>query len=511
MVCLALAAVVAAMASLNVALPDIARDTHATQTELVWVIDAYSLAFAVLLLPGGALGDRYGRRVALLAGLLIFGGGSAVAMTAGSAAQLIALRAVMGVGAALVMPATLSTITSTFPPAERTRAVSIWAGVAAAGAIFGLLASGALLAVFSWESVFGLNVLLSVLAIVGTVRFVPESAAPEAPHLDLGGALLAVLGLVALVFSVIEAPNNGWLAARTVVGLILAFGLLAGFVLWELRQAAPLLDPRVFRQRRLTAGSTAIFIQFFAFYGFTFVFLQYQQLVRGHTPLLAAVEVLPLAATLIPASRLAPMLIARFGMRRICASGLALVAAGLALLSRLDGSSPYLAVVAGLVVLGAGMGLATTPATSAITEGLPAAKQGVGSALNDLSREVGGAIGIAVIGSILAAVYSANVDTTGLPADTADKVKSSFAVAEQLPAPIPDHAQTAFIDGMHVSLLAAAGAALAASAIVALLLARAGGPPYRALRGKPSMKTREAARRAAFLTPPGGFEPPRTD
>ena len=160
-------------------------------------------------------------------------------------------------------------------------------------------------------------------------------------------------------------------------------------------------------------------------------------------------------------------------MRWICASGLALVAAGLALLSRLDGSSPYLAVVAGLVVLGAGMGLATTPATSAITEGLPAAKQGVGSALNDRSREVGGAIGIAVIGSILAAVYSANVDTTGLSADTADRVKSSFAVAEQLPPPIPDHAQTAFIEGMHISLLAAAGAALAASAIVALLLARA--------------------------------------
>jgi EmrB/QacA subfamily drug resistance transporter len=472
-VCLALAAVVAAMASLNVALPDIARDTQATQTELVWVIDAYSLAFAVLLLPGGALGDRYGRRLALLVGLLIFGGGSAIAMTAGSAGQLIALRAVMGVGAALVMPATLSTITGTFPPAERTRAVSIWAAVAAAAAIVGLLASGALLAVFSWESVFGLNVVLSVLALAGTLRFVPESAAPEAPHLDPGGTLLSVLGLVALVFSVIEAPNHGWLAARTVVGLILAFGLLAGFVLWELRQAAPLLDPRVFRQRRLTAGSTTIFIQFFAFYGFTFVFLQYQQFVRGHTPLLAAVQVLPLAATLIPASRLAPMLIARFGMRRICVSGLALVAAGLALLSRLDGSSPYLALAAGLLVLGAGMGLAMTPATSAITEGLPAAKQGVGSALNDLSREVGGAIGIAVIGSILAAVYGANVDTTGLSAETADTVQSSFAVAEQLPPPIPDHAQTAFIDGMQISLLAAAGAALAASALVALLLGRA--------------------------------------
>ncbi len=218
-VCLALAAVVAAMASLNVALPDIARDTHATQTELLWVIDAYSLAFAALLLPGGALGDRYGRRVALIVGLVIFGAGSAVAMTASSATELIALRAILGLGAALVMPATLSTITGTFPPAERGRAVSIWAGVAGGAAVLGLLASGLLLAGFSWRSIFGLNVVLSALALAGTLRFVPESADPDAPRLDLGGAAIAVAALVALVFSVIEAPTYGWLAPRTVVGL----------------------------------------------------------------------------------------------------------------------------------------------------------------------------------------------------------------------------------------------------------------------------------------------------
>jgi MFS family permease len=211
-VCLALAAVVAAMSSLNVALPDIARDTHASQTQLVWVIDAYSLAFAALLLPGGALGDRYGRRVSLLIGLLIFGGGSAVAMSADSATELIALRAVLGVGAALVMPATLSTITSTFPPAQRTRAVSIWAAVAGGAAILGLLCSGLLLTVFSWRSIFGLNVLLSAFALAGTVRFVPESANQDAPRLDVGGALLAVAALSVLVFSVIEA---GWPGGRS--------------------------------------------------------------------------------------------------------------------------------------------------------------------------------------------------------------------------------------------------------------------------------------------------------
>jgi MFS family permease len=282
-VCLALAAVVAAMASLNVALPDIARDTHASQTDLVWIIDAYSLAFAALLLPAGGLGDRFGRRIALIAGLVIFGGGSAIAMTANSASELIALRAVIGIGAALVMPATLSTITSTFPDSRRTRAVSVWAGVAGGAAVLGLLASGALLTGFSWRSIFGLNVVLAALALAGTLRFVPESADPDAPRLDLGGALIAVLGLFALVFSVIEAPTYGWLATRTVVGLVLAFVLLAAFVAFELRRNAPLLDPRIFRSRSLSAGSLSIFVQFFAFFGYTFTILQYLQLVRGDT------------------------------------------------------------------------------------------------------------------------------------------------------------------------------------------------------------------------------------
>jgi EmrB/QacA subfamily drug resistance transporter len=478
-VCLALAAVVAAMASLNVALPDIARDTHATQTQLVWIIDAYSLAFAALLLPAGAIGDRYGRRVALLAGLAFFGGGSAVAMTASSGGELIALRAVIGVGAALVMPATLSTITSTFPPAQRTRAVSIWAAVAGGAAILGLLVSGALLTGLSWRSIFGLNVLLSALAAAGTLRYVPESADPDAPRLDVNGAAIAVIGLVALVYSVIEAPEHGWLAARTVVGLALAAVLLVGFVVWELHQAHPLLDPRVFRKRPLAAGSMSIFIQFFAFYGYTFIILQYLQLVRGDTPLLASVQVLPLAATMMPASRLSPWLTARFGARSVCATGLLAVAGALLVLSRLGTGSSYWLMAAGLVLLGAGMGCAMTPATSAITEGLPAAQQGVGSALNDLSREVGGAIGIAVIGSILTATYSSHVNLAGLSGRVASEVKDSYAAASHLSAPIAERAHSAFVTGMHVALLSAAGAALFAAVGVVLLLARQDSSPAR--------------------------------
>jgi MFS family permease len=212
--CLALAAVVAALSSLNVALPGIARATHASQTQLAWIIDAYSLVFASLLLPAGAIGDRYGRRLALITGLSIFGAGSAVAMTAQSANELIGLRAVIGLGAALVMPATLSTITGTFASEQRTRAVSVWAAVAGGAAVLGLLVSGIVLQVWSWPSAFGLNVVLAAAAIAGTLRFVPESADPAAPRLDIGGAILAVLGLVALVYSIIEAAAQGWLSAH---------------------------------------------------------------------------------------------------------------------------------------------------------------------------------------------------------------------------------------------------------------------------------------------------------
>ena len=274
-VCLALAAVVAAMSSLNVALPGIARATHASQTQLAWIIDAYSLVFASLLLPAGAIGDRFGRRWALIAGLSIFGAASAVAMTANSAGELIGLRAVMGLGAALVMPATLSTITGTFASEQRTRAVSVWAAVAGGAAVLGLLVSGTVLQVWSWPSVFALNVILAAAAIAGTIRFVPESADPDTPRLDISGAILAVIGLVALVYSIIEAPSQGWLSARTLAGLAAGLVVLAGFVGWELRRRAPMIDPRVFARPALAAGSLSIFVQFFALFGFIFIVLQY--------------------------------------------------------------------------------------------------------------------------------------------------------------------------------------------------------------------------------------------
>jgi EmrB/QacA subfamily drug resistance transporter len=469
-VCVALAAVVAAMASLNVALPDIARSTHASQTQLEWVIDAYSLIFAALLLPAGAFGDRYGRRRALITGLVIFGGASAVAMTVTSASALVVLRGVLGLGAALVMPATLSTITSTFPAEQRTRAVSVWAAVAGGSAVLGLLASGALLHVWSWPAVFGLNVVLAGVALIGTLRVVPESADSDAPRLDYVGAVIAAVGLLVLVFSIIEAPGHGWISARTLGGIGLGFVVLIGFVVWELRQAAPMLDPRVFRHPGLAAGSLSILVQFFAFFGYTFIVLQYLQLVRGDSPIMAAVSVLPMAAIMMPMSRVTPTLVARIGTRWVCAAGLGLMAVGFVILAQLGANSSYLLFLAGLIPLGAGMGAAMTPATSGITDALPASQQGVGSALNDLSRELGGALGIAMLGSVLDATYRSHLKLAGVPAALAGKARDSFAVAAHLGGPVTVQAHTAFLSGMHAAFWCAAIAVLLAAAGVATLL-----------------------------------------
>jgi EmrB/QacA subfamily drug resistance transporter len=436
--CLALATVVSAVASLNVAIPSIARDTHATLTELSWVVDAYALVFAALLLPGGAIGDRFGRRRALVVGLLVFGVGSAAAMTRADASWLIAMRAVLGLGAALVMPATLSTITSTFPSAQRAKAVGTWAGVAGASAILGLLTSGLVLEWWSWRAVFAVNVVLAVVALVGTLRVVPESADPAAPRLDGTGALIALVALGVLVYSIIEAPTRGWSDAWTVAGLGLGLAGLAGFVAFEMRRAEPLLDPRLFTHRGFAAGTLTITVQFFAFFGFIFLVLQYLQLVLVDSPLLAAVSLVPLALGLMPTARvLAPRLAGRVGPAPTSALGLLIASAAFGWLSTLDAASSYWPLLVGLVPLGAGMGLAMTPATAAVTDALPVDKQGVGSAMNDLSRELGGALGIAVLGSVLQSNYRGGLD---------------------------------FSAGMHDALLAGAGTVLAAAIAVAVLL-----------------------------------------
>jgi EmrB/QacA subfamily drug resistance transporter len=505
-VCIALAAVVSAMASLNVALPDLARSTGATQTQLAWIIDAYSLIFAALLLPAGAIGDRYGRRRALIGGLAVFAGASAIAFTAGSANELIVLRGLLGVGAAFVMPATLSTITTTFPNEQRTRAVGIWATVGGASAVLGLVLSGILLEFFSWRSVFVVNIVVAVIAMLGAIRFVPESSHRDGSRLDKVGGALAMVGLVAIVFSIIEAPDVGWMAPRTVIGLGAGLAVLVAFVLWELRQDNPLLDPRHFRSRSLTAGSTSIFIQFFAFYGFAFVTLQYLQGVRGYSPLVATLAVLPLSGAMMPMGRVTPALVERFGSRHVGVTGLRFAGAGLVLISMIGTHSAYWLLLAGLVLLGIGMGAATIPATAAITEGLPRSQQGVGSALNDLSREVGGALGIAVVGSVLAAAYRSHLQLgAAVPPEVADKARGSFAVAVHIGGPVQSAAQSAFVDGLHYALLAAAMVAVVgATGVSVLLRARRERRPARdRVSGTPSALPLDRAGRLLVATPLG--------
>jgi EmrB/QacA subfamily drug resistance transporter len=469
--CLALATVVAAVASLNVAIPSIAQQTHATQTQLSWIIDAYALVFAALLLPGGAIGDRFGRRRALLVGLTIFGAGSAAAMTVTDPGWLIAMRAVLGVGAALVMPATLATVTSSFAKDDQQRAVGTWAGVAGASAILGLLTSGVLLEMWSWRAVFGLNVVLAVLAIAATRRVIHETVAPAGGRVDVGGALITVAGLGLLVYSVIEAPTEGWRSGRTLLGIGGGLVVLVGFVLWERGHAHPMLDPRLFRNRAFSAAAVTITVQFLAFFGFIFLALQYFQLVRKDSPLMAAVSLLPLPLAMMPCARgIAPRLVKRAGRARICTVGLTLMAAGLLVLGELDPSSSYWLVVAGLVPFGAGMGLAMTPATSTITNALPDSQQGIGSAVNDLARELGGALGIAVLASIMQSAYRSHLRLTGVPSGLVEQIRSSPGVGMHVGGDVASRAAVAFTDGMQLALRCGAAIAFVGAAAIVVLL-----------------------------------------
>jgi EmrB/QacA subfamily drug resistance transporter len=474
---LALMMVVAGVTSLNVALPELAADTGATQTELQWIVDAYALVFAALLLPAGAIGDRFGRKPILIAGLALFGITSLVAVFLGSPGELIAIRALLGVAAALVMPVTLSVVTTVFPPEERGKAVGTWAGIAAGGAVLGLLASGLLLEWFSWPSIFVLNVVLAALALVGTIAIVPATRESRPPRLDPVGTALSVLGLSALVFGIIEGPERGWSDAVTVGALGTGLAAVALFLVWELRRRDPMLDPRHFLRRGFGAGSLSITVQFFAAFGFLFLALPYLQLVLGYSPLQAAGALLPMALVVIPLSRVAPAIAARAGTRVTGAAGLGLMATGFLVVATLGADSSYWHFLAALVPFGAGMALSGAPATTAIVASLPSEKQGVASAVNDVSRELGGALGIAVLGSVLNDAYRRGVaePTAGLPPEAAEQATSSLAAALHVGeglgaqgAHLVATAQSAFMDGMTLSMLVGAAFLAVGAAFVAL-------------------------------------------
>lgn len=479
-VALALMMVVSAVSGLNVALPDLAVDTGASQTEVTWIVDAYTLVFAGLLLAAGALGDRFGRRRILLAGLTIFGCAAAAAMFVDSPTTLIILRAVMGVGAAAVMPVTLSIITTSFPVEERGRAVGVWVGVAGAGAVIGLFGSGILLEFFAWNSFFALNVTLAALALLGTLIVVPPSREAHPPRLDPVGTALSLVGVATLVFAIIEGPERGWSDPVTVGAFALSALSWSSFVAWELRNPQPMLDPRLFARRGFGTGALVLTVQFFAAFGLFFIVLQYLQYVAGQSPLRAAVSLLPLPLVLIPLARVAPMLADRFGMNRIVALGLTLSAAGMLTMTTLAVDLVHWHLAAGLLLFAAGMALAGTPATAAIISSLPADKQGVGSAVNDTSRELGSALGIAILGSLLNSGYRSGLRDviTGLPADVADRALASISFIErggdrlQALGPAGERliagAEQAFVDATATAFLVAAGALLVTAVIVVL-------------------------------------------
>ena len=478
-VALSLMMVVSAVSGLNVALPDLAVDTGASQTQITWIVDAYTLVFAGLLLSAGALGDRFGRRGVLLAGLAIFGCAAACAMFVSSPAVLIGLRAAMGVGASAVMPVTLSIITTSFPPEERGRAVGVWVGVAGGGAVIGLFGSGILLTFFSWNSFFALNVTLSVLALIGTLLVIPTSRDPQPPRLDPLGAALSLVGVAGVVFAIIEGPDHGWTDPLTLGALVGGLVALAVFVGWELRNPEPMLDPRLFRLRGFSTGTLAITAQFLASFGLFYTVLQYLQYIAGQSPLKAAFSLLPLPIVLIPLARKAPLIAARFGVARVISIGLVLSAAGMLIMTSLGVDFIYWHLALGLVVFASGMGLAGTPGTTAIVSSLPDQKQGVASAVNDVSRELGSAFGIAILGSTLSATYRSHITaaTAGLPPRAATGAQSSIAFVKNAsgrrgvraegpgPAGLP---QSSFVDAAHAAFLTAIVVLLAGAVFAAI-------------------------------------------
>ena len=439
--CLSLLVIVVDSTIVNVALPTFARDLHAGTSGLQWIVDAYTLTFAALLLLAGAIADRYGRHHALTAGLAVFAAGSLAAALTHSTAELIAARAIMGVGGAFIMPATLSIITSVFTDhAERTKAIGLWSAVSGLGVAIGPVAGGWLLAHFSWGSIFLVNLPIVAVALAAGHWLVPASRAPHATRLDLTGALLSVAALTALTYAIIEAPVNGWLSGRTLGLGAIAVGLLGAFFLREARTGHPMLPLTVFRNPRFTGAGITLTILFFALSGAVFLTTQIYQLVLGYSPLAAGLRALPSAAALAVFSPVGASLAKRAGALVPVTIGLSAVAAGLVFFATGSATSGYGHYVIAMIAVSTGIGLAMSAATSASMRELPPAQAGVGSAVNDTTRNMGSVLGVAVFGSITASV-------------TASKVAAGHTMA------------SAFVSGADQAVIAGAIAAIAGAAI----------------------------------------------
>lgn len=448
---------------LNVALPTLAKDLHAGTSSLQWMVDAYTLVYASMLLTTGSLGDRFGRKGALNIGLVIFGLGSLASAFSGSAGLLIACRALMGLGGCLIMPATLSILTNVFTDhRERAKAIGFWAAVAGLGIVAGPTLGGILLQHFWWGSVFLINVPVVAIALIAGKFVVPTSKDPNATPLDPMGTVFSVVGLSLVLYAIIEAPTSG-MGNPSVFGTFLAgIAVIGGFIAWELHSDHPMLDVRFFEDRRFSAASLTITLAFFALNGLMFFLTQYLQSVLGYSTLRAGLALIPVGVAMAIAAPSSAKIDARLGSKITVVIGMVFAAAGVGVLTLAKADSPYTLVAIALGLLGIGGGLAMAPATNSIMGSLPLAKAGVGSAVNDTTRQVGGALGVAILGSVASAIYRSKVGATAsfaaLPAAAKSIVRAGIGnvpiVSHQVPAlaaQLSHQAATSFVSAMHMT------------------------------------------------------------
>jgi EmrB/QacA subfamily drug resistance transporter len=462
---------------INVAVPTLQRGLGASATGLQWIVDAYIVVFAGLLLTMGALGDRFGRKRFLQLGLLVFAGASVLGAYASSTTQLIVARALMGVGGALIMPSTLSVITNVFPRTERVKAIGIWTGVASLGIPLGPIVGGWLLEQYWWGSVFLLNVPIALAALAAGWVLVPESRHPAPPRPDLPGLVLSVVALTSLVYGIIEAPASGWTSAKVTGSLAAALAAGTAFVLRESRAREPMLDLRLFRNPRLAWGTVAMTLAGLAIGGLAFELTQYLQFVQAYSPLAAGLRFLPLAIGFGIASPVSQRLVPRVGTARTVAAALGTVAVLFAALSLAQSGTSYWLVGAALLLIGVGVGTAFVPSTDAVMAAVPGDNAGLGSAINDSGRQVGAALGIGVLGALTNMQYRSGIGgaVSSLGPDLAAAAKQSMSAAlgaaDQLGGPagqaLRRAAAAAFMDGFGLAMLAGA-ILLAAGAVLVL-------------------------------------------
>jgi EmrB/QacA subfamily drug resistance transporter len=468
-VCLSVFAINLDTTIVNVALPDLARQLGATTRDLQWIVDGYNLAFAALVLTAGSIGDRFGRRPALLAGLVGFAVASGIGALATGAGALVAVRFVMGAFAALIYPTTLSIITNAYPDRrERAKAIGVWGAVTGLGVAVGPVTGGLLLAHFWWGAVFLALVPVALAAAVFAALLVPESRNPGAARLDLPGLAASSAAIGLLVYTIIEAPERGWTSTWTIAGFAATAAVVAAFVAVERRSATPMLDVGLFRTPAFSAASGAVTVAFFALFGFIFLITQYFQFVRGYGTLSTGVRILPVAATIALGSVVGARLAGRLGTRAVVVTGLLLFGTAFAWIAVSTTYQPYPQIVAQMVLMGTGLGLTTAPATESILSVLPPAKAGVGSAVNDATREAGGTLGVAVLGSVFTSIYAhhlAGTAVAALPRQLADAARDSvgaaMAAAAQAAPPLGQQlladVNASFMSGLHLASLVAAG------------------------------------------------------